>query len=98
MNNDVKLMENTTERFVSFLLENPDAGAAAPLLYYPDGRLQISCRRFPMPAAILLEKVGINRIGPFRKLKLTVEEHLTGGVVQQPMAWPLWLKGNAGMR
>lgn len=92
VNNDVKLMENTTERLVSFLLENPDAGAAAPLLYYPDGRLQISCRRFPTPAAILLEKVGINRIGPFSKLKLTVEEHLTGGVVQQPMASALMVK------
>ena len=49
LNNDTKLLENTTERLSSFLAENPDAGAVAPLLCYPDGRLQISCRRFPTP-------------------------------------------------
>jgi N-acetylglucosaminyl-diphospho-decaprenol L-rhamnosyltransferase len=92
LNNDIKLLENATERLVSFLIENPDAGAVAPLLYYPDGRLQISCRRFPTPMAILLEKLNINKIGPFRRLKLTPKEHLAGGEVLQPMASALMVK------
>ncbi len=92
LNNDTKLFEDTTERLLSFLAENPDAGAVAPLLCYPDGRLQISCRRFPAPIAIILEKLHVRKVGPFRKLKLTPEEHLIGGIIQQPMASALMVK------
>jgi len=92
LNNDTKLMEGTIEKLLSFLIENPDAGAVAPLLVYPDGRLQISCRRFPTPMAILLEKLNINKIGPFRRLKLTPKEHLAGGEILQPMASALMVK------
>jgi len=48
LNNDIKLMEDTTEKLLALLLENPDIGAAAPLLFYPNGKIQISCRRFPL--------------------------------------------------
>jgi len=92
LNNDVRLMGNTAERLLSAFAENPGVGAVAPLLYYPDGRLQISCRRFPTPAAILLEKVHCRKIGPLMKLKLTPEEHLAGGEVLQPMASALMVK------
>jgi len=92
LNNDVKLMENATERLLSFLTVNPEAGAVAPLLYYPDGRLQISCRRFPTVASILLEKLHINKFGHHMKLKLTPEEHLSGGEVLQPMASVLMVR------
>ena len=92
LNNDVKLMGNATECLVSFLTENPEAGAVAPLLYYPDGRLQISCRRFPTLVSILLEKLHINKFGPYMKLKLTPEEHLSGGEVLQPMASVLMVR------
>lgn len=92
LNNDVVLMEDTVAGLVGCLLKHPDAGAAAPVLVYPDGRLQISCRRFPTPAAILLEKLGIKKFGPFRKLKLTAEEHLKGGKVLQPMMSALMVR------
>ena len=92
LNNDVELMGNTSERLGFFLSEHPDAGAVAPLLYYPDGRLQISCRRFPTPPAILLEKLGSNKIGPYFRLKLTPEEHLAGGKILQPMSSALMIK------
>ncbi len=92
LNNDIVVMENTTERLKGFLERNSDAGAVVPLLYYPDGRLQISSRRFPTPAAILLEKLRIKKFGPFKKLKLTTDEHLLGGEVQQPMASALMVR------
>ncbi|MDP2754343.1 MAG: glycosyltransferase family 2 protein, partial [Nitrospirota bacterium] len=92
LNNDTKLMGDTIEKLLSFLIENPDAGAVAPLLVYPNGRLQISCRRFPTPAALVLEKLHIHRVGPFRRWKLTKEEHLKGGPVPQPMASALMVK------
>jgi GT2 family glycosyltransferase len=92
LNNDVKLIGSVSERLTSFLAAHPGVGAVAPLLYYPDGRLQISCRRFPSPAAILMEKLHVRRVGPYRKLKLTPEEHLSGGKVQQPMASALMVR------
>lgn len=92
LNNDVKLMKNTTERLVSFFSETPDAGAVAPLLYYPDGRFQISCRRFPSLPAIFLEYFGIDKIGPFYRWKLKMEEHIRGGIVPQPMTSALMIR------
>lgn len=92
LNNDVKLLDNTTERLLLFLFKNPDAGAVAPLLYYPDGRLQISCRRFPTPPALFLEYIGIDRIGPFHRWKLKKEDHLITGIVPQPMASALMIR------
>jgi N-acetylglucosaminyl-diphospho-decaprenol L-rhamnosyltransferase len=79
LNNDVKLMGNATERLLLFLTVNPKAGAVAPLLY-------------PTVGSILLEKLHINKFGPFMKLKLTPEEHLSGGEVLQPMASVLMVR------
>jgi len=92
LNNDVKLLEGSAETLVRFLAAHPSAGAVAPLLYYPDGNIQVSCRRFPTPPALLLESAGIDRIGPFRRWKLRPEEHLEGGVVLQPMMSALMVK------
>lgn len=92
LNNDVRLLGDISRRLISFLVEHPEVGAVAPLLYYPDGRLQISCRRFPSPAAILLEKLHVRKLGHFMKLKLTPEEHLSGGEVLQPMASALMVR------
>lgn len=92
LNNDVKLTGNAVEGLVGFLTNNASAGAAAPLLYYPDGRMQVSCRRFPAPLALLLEYLGIKSLGPHRKWKLTIEEHLGADIVPQPMASALMIK------
>lgn len=92
LNNDIKLLDNATEKLLSFFDLHPDAGAVAPLLYYPDGRLQLSCRRFPTPHSLLLEFLGIKGIGSFKRWKLTLEEHLRGGIVPQPMASALMIR------
>jgi GT2 family glycosyltransferase len=92
LNNDVKLLEGSTGRLVHFFTVTPSAGAVAPMLFFPDGSMQISCRRFPTPSALLLESLGIDKAGPFRRWKLTVEEHLLAGMVQQPMASALVVK------
>jgi len=92
LNNDTRFIGNTIDVLYEFLMEHKDAGAVAPLLVYADGRLQISCRRFPTPIAILLEKLYINKIGPYMKLKLTKDEHLKGGIVPQPMASAILIK------
>jgi len=43
-------------------------------------------------ASILLEKLHINKFGHYMKLKLTPEEHLSGGEVLQPMASVLMVR------
>ena len=92
LNNDVRLMEHCTQRLMGFLAAHPRAGAVAPLLCYPDGRTQVSCRRFPTPSALLLEFLGTDRVGPFRRWKLREEEHVSAGMVPQPMASALMVK------
>jgi GT2 family glycosyltransferase len=92
LNNDTRFIGNTIDVLYEFLMKHKDAGAVAPLLVYADGRLQISCRRFPTPIAILLEKLHINKTGPYMKLKLTQDEHLKGGIVPQPMASAILIK------
>ncbi len=92
LNNDVKLLDDAVEKLLSFLRDNPDAGAVAPSLYYPDGRLQISCRRFPTPSALLLEFLGISKFGSFKKWKLDAEDHHETRVVSQPMASALMIR------
>src|SRR4030042_4750847 len=70
LNNDTRFIGNTLDVLYEVLIKHKDVGAVAPLLVYPDGRLQVSCRRFPTPAALLLEKLHINKTGPYMKLKL----------------------------
>ncbi len=92
LNNDVKLLEGSAETLVRFLAAHPSAGAVAPLLRYPDGKIQASCRRFPAPPALLLEYFGIDKAGRYRRWKLKAEEHLSTGRVQQPMMSALMVK------
>lgn len=92
LNNDITLAENSVKMLFSFLITNPDAGAVVPRLYYPDGRKQISCSRFPTLPALLMEYFGIDKIGHYRRWTLKEEEHLSTRIVQQPMASALMVK------
>jgi len=92
LNDDIRFLENTTDQLIDFLAKHPNAGAVAPMLMYPDGRIQISCRRFPTPPALLLQLFGIRSIGAFRAWKLELEDQGRGGIVQQPMASALMVR------
>jgi hypothetical protein len=85
LNNDITLAQHSVTRLLSFLADNPAAGAVAPQLYYPDGRVQVSCRRFPTLPALFLEYFGVDSVGHYRRWKLKGEEHLTTRIVPQPM-------------
>jgi GT2 family glycosyltransferase len=92
LNNDVMLSEGATGSLLSFLYETPSAGAVAPILYYPDGRFQLSCRRFPTVTALALEYFSIKKLGTLRKWKMDIEEHTIASVVPQPMAAALLIR------
>lgn len=60
LNPDTILPENGINNLYDFMKAHSDAGACGPKLIYPDGSLQLSCRRFPTPITFLLRRT------PFR--------------------------------
>lgn len=55
LNPDAYLSENTVVELLSFFKNHPDAGAVAPLLFYPDGQVQNYIRTFPTISGIFVE-------------------------------------------
>lgn len=89
LNPDTEVPLGACEALIRDLRDEPAAGAAAPALVYPDGRLQDSVRGFPTPRAIIGDLTGLARMCPatewasYRTLKLPQGEISR---VDQPMA------------
>lgn len=64
LNPDAEVTPNAIARLVAFAQMHPDAGAVAPKLIYPDGRLQPSVRSFPTPAALVFAALGLDKLFP----------------------------------
>lgn len=60
-NPDTRLLDGCPQSLLRFLKTHPRVGIAAPRLFNPDGSVQLSCRRFHTPAALLLRR------GPWAK-------------------------------
>ncbi len=57
LNPDTEILKGSLEKMLEFLAINPDVGVLGPKLVYPDGSLQLSCRRFYTLRAILMRRV-----------------------------------------
>jgi N-acetylglucosaminyl-diphospho-decaprenol L-rhamnosyltransferase len=64
LNPDTEVPPGALEALAGSLRQHPRAGAVAPALVHPDGRLQASVRGFPTPRAILGELTGLARLLP----------------------------------
>lgn len=65
LNPDTVVLNGALEVLLSFLQDNPWAGAVGPRVLQPDGRLQKSCRRsIPTPAVAFWKLFGLNRLFP----------------------------------
>lgn len=53
LNPDTEVQPEAIDRLVEFMDEHPRVGACGPKLIYPDGGLQLSCRRFPTLGSFL---------------------------------------------
>jgi len=73
LNPDIVVGESSIDRLVDFLERTPDAGIAASKLVYPDGRLQLSCRRFYSFTVLLLRRTFLGKLFPNARL---LREHL----------------------
>jgi N-acetylglucosaminyl-diphospho-decaprenol L-rhamnosyltransferase len=89
LNPDTELPAGSITELVRFLRERPEAGAVAPRLIHPDGRIQRSVRGFPTPLALLGEVTGLARLAPwgpwaaYRGPRVEPEQPVP---VDQPMA------------
>jgi len=99
LNADAAALPGSLQALCAFLDSHPRAGAVAPQLLYPDGRVQPSCRAFPTPLTVLLDM--LNWSGRFRNLRalreyrLTDWAHDTERQVDQPMSAALLLRAAA---
>lgn len=59
LNPDTELMPETLGRLVDALDRNPSIGLVGPALFFPDGRLQSSRRRFPNLLVGLIESTSL---------------------------------------
>jgi N-acetylglucosaminyl-diphospho-decaprenol L-rhamnosyltransferase len=66
---DTEVRAGAVERLAEVLDGRPEVGLVAPRLVYPDGRLQLSCRRFPP----FLEP--LKRRGPYARLVPNPRSH-----------------------
>ncbi|MCC6793874.1 MAG: glycosyltransferase family 2 protein [Candidatus Hydrogenedentes bacterium] len=85
LNSDAELTPGALKLLVSFLGGNPNAVIAGPRLEYPDGRFQLSCRRFPTFLRSLWNTAGIQRRLPnqFTSLQswLAESDHVQGAKI-----------------
>ncbi|OQB43824.1 MAG: N-acetylglucosaminyl-diphospho-decaprenol L-rhamnosyltransferase [Parcubacteria group bacterium ADurb.Bin159] len=56
LNPDVSVEQNSIQALISFLNNNPKVGLVGPALYYPNGKLQYSARRFPSPLVLIIHR------------------------------------------
>ncbi len=76
LNPDTLVRENTFDKMIEFMNENPEAGLATCKVLNPDGTLQLACRRsFPRPWVSFTKITGLSSLFP--KSKLFAKYNLT---------------------
>jgi GT2 family glycosyltransferase len=59
LNPDTIVHPGAIDALLAHLERHPKVGACGPKLLYPDGRLQLSCRRFPTLGAVLVRRTPL---------------------------------------
>jgi GT2 family glycosyltransferase len=93
LNADLQALPGSIRSLEKFLDTNPDAGAVAPKLLFPDGNLQPSCRNFPTPSSLFFYLSFLDRIIPI-SYRLPAKKHTETQIVEQPMGAALMVRKN----
>ncbi|MCA9773382.1 MAG: glycosyltransferase family 2 protein [Myxococcales bacterium] len=64
LNPDTEVRPGAFREMWEFMERTPECGIAGPKLLYPDGRLQLSCRRFPTLRSWLLRRTPLRTLRP----------------------------------
>jgi len=90
LNPDTEVLPGSIGKLYNFLETNPKVGICGPQLIFPDGKLQMSCRRFPT------WKTAFIRRSPFRGFFVNSKEnrHHLGYDFNHSKSQPIdWLLG-----
>src|SRR3984893_14964618 len=68
LNTDAFVARDTLEKTVAFMSDHPRCGVLGVKLVGGDGALQPSCRYFPTPWNVFLERSGLSRLFPNHRL------------------------------
>ena len=95
LNSDTVVKPHAMDRLVEFMDANPDVGACGPLIRYPDGRLQRSCRTFPTLWVHACDMLFLDRCFPRSRWfgnQETWFDHQRTAPVDQPMGAALLVR------
>ena len=62
LNPDTEVTKGSLEKMIGYIRNNPGIGILGPKLVYPDGSLQLSCRRFYTLRAIILSRIPVFKL------------------------------------
>ncbi len=99
LNPDIVVYPGALDALMDVMRRRPRAGAVAPRLMLPDGRVQASCRAFPTPEVVLYHVLGLNALFPrhrrFGAYRMTWWDYNDEREVAQPQASALLLRNDA---
>lgn len=99
LNPDVQVSAGSVQYLLEFMTAHPRAGAVAPRLRYPDGRVQLTCRSFPTPDVVFYDALLLARLFPrshtFGKYRMSWWAMDEEREVDQPMASAFLLRAAA---
>jgi GT2 family glycosyltransferase len=99
LDGDAAPLPGSVHALCAFLDAHPRAGAVAPQLHYPDGRIQPSCRAFPTPWTVLLDILNLSQrlinTRAVREYLMADWGHDTERRVDQPMSAALLVRETA---
>lgn len=90
LNPDTIIIDKAIEKLINFMKKNPKVGITGPKLIFPNGKLQLSTRRFPNWKIFLLRRTPLRIF--FNNSKI-IKHHL-GADLNHSKAQPVdWLLG-----
>ncbi|MFA6521080.1 MAG: glycosyltransferase family 2 protein [Candidatus Gracilibacteria bacterium] len=76
LNPDISVETDTLQKLYDYMEKNPHVGMAAPQLYFFNGQIQDSCRRFMRPLDLIIKRTPLSRL---KILKKRVDEYTMAG-------------------
>jgi len=87
LNPDTVVQPGAIDTLVAFMDDHPEVGACGPKLVYPDGRLQLSCRRFPTLGAVVARRTPLRVLLRNSRVARDYEMAEADHGVRRPVDW-----------
>ncbi len=91
LNPDVEIRKNSIDKLINFLKKNEKVGIVTGKLLFPDGSLQLSCRKFPtILRALFGRESTLRKIFPNNMIS---KEYLMSELDYNKIQFPDWVRG-----